>query len=330
MGLGLSIGKAYQDIPASHWVFESFQASLGILANTACLLYVIWKLKINVYIRKILLLAIAGSLVCQTIGVVSVILINALQLKTRLLCSLMMVPKYIVGLIASHFAMAIAIVRYYLATKTAQVEAINHTWIHWIINGNCLALMAYTVTFILILILDDNASIGPKLAACYGRHLYHLETLPTLIISMTNVTCIVGMIHDGAMARFLQRRNQTAPVEMAVWSSGVPQLALPKSHQNEDDSSGMTIPVKATIVGNIFLMFSTVTIAVFLYAINTQTVTLVSAILGSTLRSFYEFYMPFLVVFAIKSNEKTKKKSTQKQIRPPNTLQFHDSFVDKD
>ncbi len=321
----MSIGNAYADIPVSHWFQELIQTLMGIIANLTCLLYVLWKLKINSHIRHILLLAIIGTMICQAVGVCGSGIMYFLEWKDLWLCILFILPKYINGLIVSHAAMAIAVVRYYLATKTSKVEAINHTAIKIFTKLICALIPLYTVTLALVPVASDSMSIGPKIAECSGRQPNLIEIPTAIILSASYIACAIGILHDVAMSRFLKRQNnKTGPVEMAVWSVNV---GLPANPNNQDPVNKLTVPVKATIIGNLFLITLSVTIGFFLARHHSPLWSNFGNTMAVVLRSFYEFYMLFIVVFTIKSNEKSLENNIQ-VIQPPAGLQFHDEAED--
>ncbi len=88
MGLSISIGRDYENIPEWHWILEFALSVCGIALNSACLWYVVQKLKINAYIKKILLISLGTLLACEFSGLISVILMYALACKNLLLCAL--------------------------------------------------------------------------------------------------------------------------------------------------------------------------------------------------------------------------------------------------
>ncbi len=329
MGLTVSIGREYKDIPASHWLFEYGLTVVGIFINSLCLWFELQKLKINVYIEKILLLSLGAILTLQSLGIVGIILMNSLAVKNLLFCSLYVLSKYTINLIAAQAAMSIAVVRHYLATTTARIKSINHTWIKSFLSFICFVIVGEASSLATVLLTTDTLTIGPVLAACSGRQ-YLGPELPTLIVmTMIPLACTIGIYYDLSLSRFLKERNKNpAPIEMAVWSSGapIPAVTLSQSRQKEANAK-INIPLKATLMGNIYLSLFIVAIGVFTNETDTE-VSFTGAVLGLSMRIFCELYMSWMILFAIKSNKK-KKASVGPSldsgaIQPPMGLQFHD------
>ncbi len=304
------------------WVMEGFKLSVGLFANATCLLNVIFKLKINVYILRILKVATVGTLVCQITGVVSLICVNVLKSLNVTWCSAIVVPKMINGLIVTHFTMAIAVIRYYLATKTALVEAINHTLIRGFINTIGCLIIVYTIGFVLSMTLATNYPLGFMVAYCSGKELA-FEPLTAGIMSTAIASVGIGLWYDMAMIRFLRARNRIAPMAMVVWSTGS-QPINPEPGINNNNAAGfrLTIPIKATLIGSSFLVLAILIAGATVTSFKTQSVSLFEGIAYSSLFLFYDIYMPLIVFLATKSNN--KRQDNRNNVIPPAGLQFHD------
>ncbi len=300
----------FANIPSYFWYLEGCQLTICIGINVACLWYVLTRLKINVYIHRILCIAITGTLICQAVNFVSLIAVNVLKTLNVTWCSLIFLPKAIIVLTTSHFTMAIAVIRYYLATKAANVEAPNHKGLKGFIAFLCILIIGYTVSFVLMLTLSETLLVSPLTATCIGRP-YQVEP-GTAIVLTAHISVVIGLVNDIAMARFLKRQNQVAPIEMSVWVLDVPLIARPKHQINE---SKMTVPVKATAIGGCLLLFLLIMFGTVLS--RTSLAPLVVILI------FYEIYVPLIVLVTIKSNDQ-KSKNAVKLIHPPIGLQFHD------
>ncbi len=322
MGLSISVSKGYDQIPTSHWVLEAGTATVSMVSNIVCFLYVALKLEINVYIKRILVLATISSLLCQLSSFASVIAFNVWKTNNIWLCAMSILPKVINGSLVINFTMAIAVIRLHLATKTAKLEAINSFWINAFTACISLIVFGYASMFVAITALSSEMSVSPLTAKCAGRKVTS-ELQFVQIFGLVNfVFLIIGIVHDIKMARFLKDRQKVGPLQMAVWSTNVPQIALPKSQQNREDNPKLSIPVKATILGSLFAGFIMLMIPLYSRMITEQTESISLGLLRNILRIFMELYLPAVVLFSVKSNE--KKQSNRVKAIPPRELQFHD------
>ncbi len=313
--------KQFYNIPPAYWALEGSQLIACILINAVCLWHVLFRLKINVYISRILCMAVSGTLVCQAVNFASLALINLLKTLNVRWCSMMVIPKVINGLITSHFTMAIAVVRYYLASKTAKVEMPNQSKIQQFIMFLCGLIIGYTAILAFILTLSDTVVLSPLIAVCAGQS---PGIHPTMAIMMmpAHVSVIIGLVNDSAMAIFLRNRRRVAPLEMSVWTLEAPIISRPK-HQEREQESKLTIPIKATVIGGCLLLLVLIMFAVATKSLQNGGLSNASMVLIVFVLFLYQIYMPLIVAVTIKSNEKRLKKAVA-PIHPPRELQFHE------
>ncbi len=312
----------YQDIPNLIWFFEWTHLTIGFVVNCVCLWYVLLKLKINVYVSRILVLAVSTTVVCQAANMVSLIFMSMLKTLSVAWCSMVILPKAIAALTAHIATMAIAVVRYYLASKTAKSEAPNHTMIKNFINFLCCLVTGYATLFALILTLSESQYVTPVIRACaHKKHAF--EPATGLIILTILVSALIGLVNDIAMARFLKDRRRVKPIKMSVWASNVPFVVEPNPENNEQLSK-LTIPVKATLIGGSILVLFLLHLGFLADSFRHESLSfsVASICFLQTFTFIYAVYLPFITLFTIKANEKTLKNSV-KPIQPPLGLQFH-------
>ncbi len=317
----MSSDKLYESISTYFWFLEGGELIVCMLINVTCLWYVLFCLKINVYISRILSIAVTGTLICQAVNFASVVLITQLKTLSIAWCPLIVIPKAINGLITTHFTMAIAVVRYYLASTTAKVEAPNHTLIKAFIASLSCLIIGYALAFTLILTLSDTLVVSPLTAACAGRT-FHFEPTTAAIMSTCYICIVVGLVNDIAMARFLKNQNKIAPLELSVWVSGVPLVVRPLKQVQKFESK-LSVPVKATGIGGCLFFFLLIMLGFILNNVFHGSLSFTSLSLLAVVLLLYEIYLPIIVLATIKSNDK-KLKNAIKPIYPPIGLHFHD------
>ncbi len=310
-----------------YWGTEGSQQVLGLLANSVCYLYIHFKLRINTHLKRMLKLATMSVMTTQALNIASLCYINVSKVVNVTTCSLVVLPKMVKVLVCSYFSLTVAIIRYYLATKTARVEAINHTAIRLFSNIVWLLLLTYVSVFLIVLLGSDSTTISGLVSRCASVDM-PVNHLISPMMGTIPLTVVTGILYDLAMARFLKERNKIQPVKMVVWSTTnnlADQPQSPRVSKKDVDGSKLTIPVKATIIGALFLFLWTFLMVSLTVTSSSKELSTAYWTIITIYLTFFDLYMPMIVTMTIKSHHaKSFIIKENESALPPVGLQFHE------
>ncbi len=207
-------------------------------------------------------------------------------------------------------------------------------WFIVLVIAMALVLELSLIASMAITVFYFNASFSPVIDACYNNEIHIVSG--SFVSLGIGVTCLsVGIFYDVAMYRFLKKRygQVNNMVAMVAWKQppndqGQDQQEAVSENQQQapfiswgakDYTSKATIPIKATLLGMVNLVILLVLIYIFANGFGYPTWT--SFFLQTTAMVSVTLHMPFVLLFAIKSNEKT---SAKLNVSPPEGLQFHE------
>ena len=299
------------------WGTEGPLCILGLLSNLCCLVYIVFKLKINMYIRRILLMTTVFMVGMQSVNIASLVYINVTKTVNVTSCALLIVPKMVKTLVSGHFSMAIAVVRYYLAKQTANVEAINHMFLKWFVNSVFGLALTCVSVFVGIISLSDSMTVSPIVALC-AKVDFEFEPTTAMVMATGILSVFVGIFNDLRLARLMKERKKIGPIQMVVWTT----KGSTTMNNKDDSDSKMIVPVKATIIGMFFLVVFVLIMSLLQGVWMSKKLSSLGFLLINGFGSFFDFYMLLILSLTVKSNE--KKTSHCQPSVPPMELQFHE------
>ncbi len=316
---------------------EGLQLAFGLAANAACFLYVWTRLQVNIWIWRLLMGGLTTTLIMEVSSLASLITISVTEVANVYSCAVLLVSDMITILVGTYSTMSIAVVRYYLATKMAANEAFNISLIKLFVRVVILLPWAFVLFFILYLLASKGSlNISLLVAACAKRPL--TPETPIIVIMFTAIlSVIVSMIYDLNMFKFMRKRNEVAPIEMAVWSTsgGIPRVVGPRrvrrgrrkgklGSKADSVKLAMTVPVKATIIGAASLAVCILLLVAFQNIVDKNEITTSTWLVILAGQTMAQFSLPVVVSVAIKSNKKNNVSSANCCPQPPRDLQFHE------
>ncbi len=220
-----------------------------------------------------------------------------------------------------------------MASRVAK-QRVFQRWFIRIVIGTAVTSELLLIGAMLATVLYFKASFSPVIEACHDEEARPISgASSSLAIGM--ICLVVGISYDAAMFRFLKKRQNQVKnsVAMVAWKPSE-QIKTDQEKENSceqpphppfvswgsnDYTSRTTIPIKATLLGVINLLILLALIYIFTYGFGNPS--WASFFLQTSAMVSVTLHMPLVLLFTIKSNEKT---SAKLNIRPPEGLHFHE------
>ena len=296
-----------------NFVSEKFQISddlkmkltftFALISSIICLVIVFWKLKLNCYIKSILIIMISIIILCSITFLIS----NFLK-SYYLKCYFS--SNAVIFLMAT-FPMGalISLLRYYsahLASKTKIIQ--RYSAIPIIIFGTFVSFFSpFGIN------LNDAMGYNSLLAHCHEKEtlLPSNPIVPLIIAPIQILTLILGLLSDVKMYLFVRKRHNQI-------NDGSTLVPWKKSSQNEKED--LEIPIRATIISTILMIISSIIIGSLLVSVygdlTTESFSWILCLLGNSAA----ICPVVLVTFTFK-----RQKGIKPIPQPPQGLHFHES-----
>ena len=309
-----------------HWPFTLSKAILlpsTLVTNSVSLLYILFKLKINSRVSKILIMDTVCKLVLTLTASVGFFTAYITGLRTFEICTIFLSAMRLSFLTSMTFPSVTSVIRYHMATRMANHQLFQE-WCMNCVTGFAISALAVVCIGTLFFQFVFQIPFGPFTLQCVDPNTV-LDTSvkdfagPLAIVAFGGMGLLVGIIFDIAMFRFLKKRQEMIQpqIAMVAWAPQQPLLVSPGQY----DYSKRTIPIQATCLGvvNLILLFILSYTSTFHFFSLTG---FGEFILQNHVNIYVAMHMPLLLLLTVKSNE--MKKPSQAQVSPPLGLQFHD------
>ena len=279
----------------------------GGIVNLVCMLYVRYFLKVSKHVKKILfamglhnLLAFASLTIAQIWSLVD-------PEVSRAKCLLQTLPL-ILGYPATYiFTAVIAVVRYYMASRTGDNRFVSLGFIVSFEEFFIVFVLTFDFLYVLLSYGTDALTDSLSTQNCLGNPLEpSLSGSLSLILAFLAIVTSLGL--DLAMLAFVRSRARVAPLRLVVWTT---ESSAPSSSQ---DDLKDTIPVNSSILSTISLVVLASVNGSMVKVLPRSYETMASALVLLT-------HLPLILILTVKSQE--KKAGTRPN--PPTGLQYYDT-----
>jgi len=279
-------------------------AATNVLVSTICLLYITLKLKLNKYIKTILvIMAIQGIIYSSIMSVTNAIVIFSNE-KTFLIC--LSITQSEIVLLRSNVTMTslISILRFSMASRASKAKFVKEKYVF---SAIIFAIVFPYSNILGFFIFNGGYNKGIYLCLDSPAHEHQFSVVHlTLNFGSFFLTLVIGIFFDLKMVAFVKHRNRLQPVELVPWKSTTEEV--------EKDTD---IPVRATLNSTFWAIFFLVMFAVFILLDMTKDYPVYILVLLSFM-IICIIQLPLLLFLTI------KQKSNQKiKVQPPQKLQFH-------
>ena len=270
----------------------------SLLVSIICVIFVVKKLKLNAYIKTILLVMNFVNISASTV-------------------SLWMIQSCKIVVTGSMFTFGnfpmgsfVSILRYHLAYSASKAKVPNKTktlFFIWI--GTLISYLPFPVGVNLSDFLGYASFLGP---CGQNLDLPSKSIIPIVGVSIVWILLGIGLVFDVKMYRFVKKRQTAVQpgISLIPWKS--------TNHSTKED---LQVPIKATTISTIFLIlvmaFSTI-IPIFVNGMDEELMPGIMWWVSRILHFVTPFYPVLLIIFSVKDQSKIKK------TQPPSGLQFHE------
>ncbi len=239
-----------QSMPEAFNAFLGLCTVAGIVSNAASLGYIKKRgLRLNQHVKRILIHEAAFSIVLylgSASGYISVTFFDSHDLYS---CSLKMVAGFLAFIGTLFFPMLIALLRYHLASATADLRVIPE---HLIYAFNYVATLGFTGMVLVAFYLPffENYAFGPSVHICMNHFGVQENKLAPFVCVMVGLaSLILGLCYDLAMWCFLKKRSRTTlPMELKIVPWKKPDDGSDRSDPANPDPDPTSQPIFLPIV----------------------------------------------------------------------------------
>ena len=290
-------------------LFALFASLTGVIINMICLVYTRFYLRVSTHIKKILFAMVLHNILAFTSMTLAQVWALVDPKVDRFKCLLQTLPLNL-GYPATYiFTAVIAVVRYYMAARTANNRFVNLGFI--VSFEEFFILFVFTFDFLQVFLSFGTNVLGDSLntQSCLGDN----PLRPSLSGSSGEILAFVAIVtslgFDLAMVAFIRKRARVAPIRLVVWTT---ESAATSSSQ---DDLKDTIPVNSSILSTLSLVMLASVTGCMAPVMPSNYATMASALVLLT-------HLPLILILTVKSQEG----KASRRPNPPPGLQYHETF----
>lgn len=290
------------------------------ILSTMSLIYILFKLKLNKFLKILLIEITLVNSACTAIIIGSLILFAANGFAFSVSnCQLLGYPLHLT-ISTPNMLNVISIFRYYMSKLASKSRILSLKTGIFLVS---LAFLINPMSNVMLLLLQDLFNYKSLVSNCLNETHVKAHPLIQLILALKAVSItIIGLYCDISLFFFIKKRNNqvnatnenSAPAaEMIPWKSS-------NSIQNEED---LQIPVKASLFSFALTCSIFFFAPLYIYLVSFDNSANFSFWLIMSIHLILASTTPLIVIFfTIKQQDKEKK--TVQSAQPPAQLQFHE------
>ena len=293
-------------------VIVGIEIPLGITANVMCLAYIIWRLKLNSTIKKILLANALSSLICLVSMAIGYVYVIILEIHTAVTCSLLFMNVTIAVIGSMVCTATLSWVRYKMASKASGGEIFDNPKLQTKLN--CLFIGLFLCQCgIFWLSAFEEVGLAPACFLCYGGY---PSKAGWTTIALLNFLTMITLYYDFELALFIRSQSRVQPIQMAVWSV----VPLRTSNSPQDVMSD-SVPIKSTILTSVMMIFNFLITCTVIF-IDPKDEHGMLQFWICVVSGWIGIHMFLILAFTVKSQEKN---TLPPPPVPPQALQYYDN-----
>lgn len=198
-------------------VVLGIELPVGILLNVACVIYILFNLKLNSTIKHILLADTCYSLVCLVVASHGYMLVVFFDIRSSSACTLFLFPVTIAFGSSSVLTCALSWVRYKMASKASEGEIYDNPRLQVALKAGLTCLVVYQLGLTLASAFFNVAS-ARGVVLCVREAASHMMALALINLGLIFLPLLVGLFYDIAMVKFIRQKARIQPIRLAVWT----------------------------------------------------------------------------------------------------------------
>lgn len=293
-------------------VIVGMEIPFGIATNVMCLVYIIFKLKVDPTIKQILLANASSSIILLVYMAIGYVFVIIQEIRNTITCSLFIMPVTVAYACDAFMISTLSCIRYNMAYKASVGEIMDAPKLRTKLRILVLGLILCQIA---ILWLGAFGEVGfvPGFFLCYGG----VQSLHGYwIMAVMEISMLATIYYDFVLARFIRNQSRVQPIQMAVWS-----VQPQRTSNSPNDVLSDSVPIKSTVLTSM---------AMVLLSVFATTVTFIdpydqhgmiqAVIVVSMIR--LGFHTVLTLVFTVKSQ--ARNRIVPRVVPPPRNLQYYD------